>query len=237
MIEGHNITLVIPCHNEATGLQSLLPRVPAGIDEVLVVDNNSTDDTVAVARRHGARVISATRPGYGAAYQAGFAAVTTELIATLDGDDQYPIQAIPRLATQLITEQLDFISGCRFPLTNQSMPPLRQVGNHLLTAAARLLFRCHLQDTQSGMWVFRRRLLHNISCQQPGMAFSEELKLKVILAGLAFAECHISYYPRRGRSKLWPFTDGYRNLLYLLRLRLECGIINTCDARALRPKS
>lgn len=221
MIEGHTITLVIPCRNEAAGLRALLPTMPPDIDEVIVVDNNSTDDTAMVAQHHGARVITETVPGYGAAYHAGFAAVTTDLIATLDGDNQYPVQEIPHLVKQLLIHRLDFISGCRLPISSQAMPWVRKIGNYVLTAATQLLFLKRIKDTQSGMWVFHRHLLDQLHLTETGMAFSEELKLKVIMAGLAFAETTIPYYPRQGQSKLLPFSDGYRNLLYLFRLRFQ----------------
>lgn len=221
MIRGKRASLVIPCHNEAAGLRLLLPQVPDVIDEVIVVDNNSTDDTAAIARQYGARIVSEKIPGYGAAYRAGLAAARGEIIATLDGDGQYPVADVPRLVTYLLDHNLDFLSANRFPLPPGVMSPLRQLGNRLLTWAAALLFWRNIHDAQSGMWIFRRHLLARLVLRERGMAFSEEIKLKTIQAGWRFAETPITYLPRHGTSKLAPFADGWENLLYLLRLRLR----------------
>lgn len=219
MIAGKTIGVVIPCHNEATGLRQLLPQLPCELDTVIVVDNNSTDETAAVARQCGARVVIEKIPGYGAAYHTGFKAVTTDIVVTMDGDGQYPAQDIPRLVTVLLARKLDFLSACRFPMSNDAMPVLRQVGNHALTFVTRLLFGMPIKDTQSGMWIFYRALLEKVTLTEQGMAFSEELKIKVIRAGLRFGEEHIDYLPRLGKSKLVPLSDGIKNLVYLLKFR------------------
>lgn len=221
MMSGHTIGLVIPCHNEAEGLQQLLPQVPKTVDTVLVVDNNSTDETAAVAKNLGATVIFEKEPGYGRAYQAGLAAITTDIVVTLDGDGQYPPQDIERLVRIFLERKLDFLSANRFPLKGQSMPALRQTGNHLLTAAARLLFDYRIEDTQSGMWIFWRKILETVKPTQPGMPFSEELKIKTLQAGFKFGEEHIVYLPRIGTSKLVPWKDGWENLQYLIQLRFR----------------
>jgi glycosyltransferase involved in cell wall biosynthesis len=219
VIKGTTISLVIPCHNEAPGLAKILPQVPPEVDEVVVVDNNSTDGTGDIARQYGGRVITETRPGYGQAYQAGFAEATGNIIVTLDGDGQYPIQDISRLLNIFLDRNLDFLSACRFPLVGDAMPPLRRVGNRVLTGAAALLFGTAIKDTQSGMWIFWRKNLSRINPTQPGMAFSEEIKLKALSSGLKFGEEHIVYLPREGESKLAPWHDGISNLLYLIKLR------------------
>lgn len=221
MIRGNTIGIVIPCHNEERGLESLFSRVPSSVDEVIVVDNNSTDQTAEIARAHGAHVVFEKEPGYGRAYQAGFRAARANILVTMDGDGQYPIEHTPRLVNEFLDRNLDCLSGSRFPLQGKAMPRIRRLGNHLLTGAARVLFGARVQDTQSGMWVFRRELLDVIRPTQPSMPFSEEFKLKVVLAGGAFGETHIPYALRRGESTLRPFRHGWENLAYLVRLRLE----------------
>lgn len=223
MIEGYTVGVVIPCYNEEQGLEVLLPRCPREVDEVIVVNNNSTDRTDEVARRHGARVVFEKLPGYGRAYQAGFAAAQSDILVTLDGDGQYPIQDVPRLVRILLERNLDFLSGCRFPLERSSMPLMRHVGNILLTTAARMLFGVHMRDTQSGMWIFHRSLLDVVHPVEPGMPLSQEFKLKVVLAGFRFGEEHIVYAQRAGVSTLNPLKDGWENLSHLFRLRAEAG--------------
>lgn len=81
------------------------------IDEVLIVDNNSTDGSGDIARRHGARVVSEPRQGYGPAYKTGLAHASGKIIGATDGDGSYHIEDIIRCATFLIKNNLNFVSG------------------------------------------------------------------------------------------------------------------------------
>ena len=227
MIQGHTIGVVIPCHNEERGLAAILPRCPTQVDEIVVVNNNSTDRTEEVARAHGTSVVFESVPGYGRAYQTGFAAARSDILVTLDGDGQYPIEEVPRLVGVFLERNLDFLSGCRFPLAGKAMTLQRRVGNFLLTTVIRFLFKANVRDTQSGMWIFRRDLLQVIRPTHHGMAFSEELKLRVILSGFRFGEEHIPYHQREGVSTLRPLRDGWENLRYLLQLRAETRAART----------
>src|SRR6185503_14283107 len=141
MVDGKSIALIIPCYNEALGLPHVLEIVPDCVDEVIVVDNNSSDDTALIAKQMGATVVFEKRQGYGAAYKAGFANVKADIVVTLDGDGTYPIAEIPSLVQQLIAGNLDFVSACRFPLQNpENMDKVSRIGNWGLTFAARILF-------------------------------------------------------------------------------------------------
>jgi len=215
------ISLVIPCYNEEGGIRQVLARVPEAVDETLVVDNHCTDRTAEVARSLGARVVAESRRGYGAAYKAGLAAATGDLIVTLDGDGTYPPEHIPRLVDTLLDRGWDFLSACRFPLSDpRAMPWSNRMGNEVLTAATTALFLTHVRDSQSGMWVFRRALLPRLRLTSDGMAFSEEIKLEALLRGLRFGEAHIPYGVREGEVKLQKWRDGFHNLVFLLRKRL-----------------
>ncbi|MGB7505335.1 MAG: glycosyltransferase, partial [Mycobacterium sp.] len=90
------VTVVLPCLDEAASLPGVLAALPTGY-RALVVDNNSTDDTADVARRHGAQVVAESRPGYGAAVHAGVVAATTPIVAVLDGDGSLDPAELPRL--------------------------------------------------------------------------------------------------------------------------------------------
>ena len=84
------LSVVIPCYNEEDGIREVIGRMPAGVDEIVVVDNNCTDRTAELATALGARVVHEKTPGYGAAYKAGMAAARSDLIITMDGDGAYP---------------------------------------------------------------------------------------------------------------------------------------------------
>jgi len=114
MYRSNRISVVIPCHNEEEGIRAVLAQMPAMVDEVVVVDNASTDRTAAVARELGARVVYEGRKGYGRAYKTGFASARGDVLVTMDGDGTYPPDSIPLLLHVLVAENLDFISVRRW---------------------------------------------------------------------------------------------------------------------------
>jgi glycosyltransferase involved in cell wall biosynthesis len=231
------ISVVIPCFNEEHGLRHVLSHMPAYVDEVVVVDNNSTDDTARVAAELGARVVFQPFKGYGNAYQAGLPAATGDIIATVDGDGTYPAHAIAAIVDHMLDAGLDFISASRFPLRERrAMRARNVVGNKVLTYVFRALYLRRIADSQSGMWVFRRACLRDVRPTQPGMAFSEEIKIEALQApGLHFGEYHIHYTERIGETKLYPWRDGVSNLLFLFRRRL--GRLAAAPAPAPEPVS
>jgi glycosyltransferase involved in cell wall biosynthesis len=225
MYKGLTISVVIPCFNEEAGIAHVLRGMPTYVDEVIVVDNNSTDDTGDVARALGAKVIHECRKGYGSAYQAGLPHATSDIIATVDGDGTYPSGAIAHLVDELLADGLDFISASRFPLQDPRAMRRRNIlGNLVLTWTARVLFRYWFADSQSGMWVFRRSCLRWVRPRETGMAFSEEIKLDARRAPqVRFGERPIAYHERIGETKLFTWRDGFKNLAFLFRYRLRRG--------------
>jgi glycosyltransferase involved in cell wall biosynthesis len=220
MRQNHTISAVIPCYNEEQGIREVLGRMPKDVDEVVVVDNNCTDRTAEFARAGGARVVTQPVAGYGAAYKAGLAAATGEIVVTLDGDGSYAPEEIPRLVDLLLERKLDFLSGCRFPLSDhRAMELTNRIGNAILTAASLALFARPIKDSQSGMWIFRRAALDRMRLTSDGMPFSEEIKLEALMRGLAFGETHIPYGARLGEVKLRRWRDGFENLVFLIRKR------------------
>lgn len=215
------ISAVIPCYNEAESIGSVLASLPKELHEVIVVDNRCTDDTAAIATAAGARVVREERAGYGWALRAGFAAATGDVIVTLDGDGQYPPDAILPTAALLDAKRLDFISCNRFPLQNkQSLSFTRRFGNFFLTLAGNFFFGIDLKDSQSGMWVFRTSVLKKITLTSGDMPLSEEIKIRAAHhPQIRFAEFPITYHPRIGESKLFPLKHGFMNLWFFVRLR------------------
>lgn len=223
MHESHKISLVIPCYNEETGLGEILRSVPSLFDEVIVVDNASTDRTSEVARSFGARVVLESRKGYGQAYAAGFNAASGDIIVTMDGDNSYPARETLKLVYHLTGAGLDFISGCRFPLKQaRAMSLLNRLGNSLLTALFNILTLGKIKDSQSGMWAFKRAALKEMRLKSRGMAFSQEIKMEAVLnKNIVFAEVPIDYSVRLGVVKLRRWEDGTVNLLSLITKRIE----------------
>ncbi len=223
MYKGLKVSVVIPCFNEEHGIAAVLKGMPNYVDQVVVIDNNSTDETGRIALELGAEVVFETKKGYGNAYRAGLPRATGDIVATADGDGTYPTHSIGPIIDFLLEGGYDFVSASRFPLRNPDAMRFRNVlGNMILTWTARLLWLRWFADSQSGMWVFKRDVLKKIRPVSAGMPFSEEIKLLVVdNSRLRLAEYHIDYHERIGETKLFAWKDGFENLLFLFKLRLR----------------
>lgn len=224
MHNSAKISVVIPCYNEEKGLEKVLPLMPHFVNEVIVVDNNSNDQTSAIAQKYGAKVILETRQGYGWAYKAGLPAASGDIIVTMDGDGTYPLIAMSYLVNILLEDNLDFVSARRIPIdwTHSRNNIMRYLGNIALTICMAILFGKIIRDSQSGMWVFKRKILDKINVQSDGMAFSEELKIETFTnpaINCREVPIQFKYIHRIGDSKLNLWKDGLRNLLFLFKKR------------------
>ena len=223
MYKGQSITVIIPCLNEEQGIEKVLHAMPDFVDEVIVVDNNSTDRTAEVAESLGAKVIREQVRGYGRAYKRGFAAATSDLIVTLDGDHSYPVDALSYLIEAFRHLDIDFLNASRFPVRDaRAMAFKNKIGNLILSLAMSVLFFRWVRDSQSGMWVFRRAILKEMKLESDGMAFSEEIKIEALKSSkVRFGEISILYTSRLGEIKLNPWRDGFQNLWFLVKKRFS----------------
>jgi glycosyltransferase involved in cell wall biosynthesis len=221
MYKGQIITVVIPCLNEEQGIEQVLKRMPEFVDEVVVVDNGSTDRTSEVARAYGAQVIREEVRGYGRSYRRGFANARGDVIVTLDGDHSYPVDAISYLLEAFLHLEVDFLNASRFPVRDRrAMSFKHKMGNLILSLATSVLYFRWVRDSQSGMWVFRRSILEEMSLESDGMAFSEEIKIEALKnRKIRFQEISIQYSSRLGEVKLNPWRDGMYNLYFLAKKR------------------
>jgi hypothetical protein len=225
MYREFKITVVIPCLNEEQGIEQVLRRMPSFVDQVIVVDNGSTDRTSEVARSYGAQVIREDVRGYGRSYRRGFGYATGDLIVTLDGDHSYPVDAISYLIEALLHLEVDFLNASRFPVRDRKAMSFKHwVGNLVLSLAMSVLYFRWVRDSQSGMWVFRRAILDGIHLESDGMAFSEEIKAEALKhRSIQFGEIPVNYTSRLGEIKLNPWRDGLYNLWFLVRKRFTAG--------------
>jgi hypothetical protein len=221
MYKSQSITVIIPCLNEEQGIERVLRAMPEFVDEVIVVDNASTDRTTEVAISLGAKVIREDVRGYGRAYKRGFAAATGDLVVTLDGDQSYPVDALSYLIEAFLHLSVDFLSASRLPVRDrQAMSWRNKIGNLALSLSMSVLFFRWVRDSQSGMWVFRRSILEHMKLESDGMAFSEEIKIEALRdPRIRFGEISILYSSRMGETKLNLWRDGFQNLAFLAKKR------------------
>jgi dolichol-phosphate hexosyltransferase len=223
MYKGQKITVITPCLNEEQGIERVLRSMPAFVDEVIVVDNGSTDRTSDVALRLGAQVIREDVRGYGRSYKTGFGRARGDIIITLDGDHSYPPDAISYLLEAFFHLEVDFLNASRFPVRDrESMSFWNKIGNLILSMAMSILYFRWVRDSQSGMWVFRRSILEGMKLESDGMAFSEEIKIEALKnRDVRFEEISIVYSSRLGETKLNMWRDGFYNLWFLVKKRFS----------------
>ncbi len=218
---GHEIevSVVIPTLNEEESIGKVLDKIPKRDDwEIIIVDSYSKDRTVEIAKSKGAIVVMERRRGYGRAYKTGFSHARGKIIVTLDADDTYPAERIEEIVNFLKEKNLDFISCERFSnMEKGAMPPLHIIGNIILSVTTMLLFGIKIKDSQSGMWVFRKKILDKLDLRSDGMSFSEEIKIEAWKKGFRCYEYSIEYRPRKGEKKLNTWRDGFNNWIYLFK--------------------
>ncbi|OBI80591.1 glycosyltransferase [Mycobacterium asiaticum] len=191
---------MLPCLNEAESLPAVLAAIPAGY-QALVVDNNSTDDTAAVATRHGARVIAEPRPGYGAAVHAGVVAVQTPVVAVIDADGSMDPGDLPRLVDEL-QRGADMVTGRRRPVPGLHWPWVARVGTVVMSWRLRTRHGLPVHDI-APMRVARREALLELGVTDRRSGYPLELLVRAAAAGWRVVELDVSYGPRTGgKSKV-----------------------------------
>jgi len=221
MYKKNKISVVIPCHNEELGIVKTYRLIPKFVDEVLVIDNLSTDNTANLAKELGARVVSEKHKGYGFALKKGIESAKGGIVVTIDGDGTYPIEDVKVAIDYLLENNLDFVSASRFPLRNyHSMHWQNLLGNKAVSFLMKILFLREFRDGLSGMWIFKKKIYSKLLPLSSGWNLSEEIKIEAYLhPDVKFDEFRVNYHPRFGKSKLWPLKVGIENMLYLIYLR------------------
>jgi glycosyltransferase involved in cell wall biosynthesis len=220
------VTVIIPTLNEEESIGATLDEIPRDFCdelEIMIVDGRSTDKTVKIAESKGARVVMEPRKGYGRAYKTGFREADGDIIATLDGDTTYPAKDIPKFVKMLDDKKLDFITCDRLStLDKDVMSGKHKLGNWVLLKTMNVLFNMHLKDSQTGMWVFRRKILKKINLTSDGMALSEEIKIECFKnKSIKALEVPIKYRIRIGEVKIESWGDGFANWKFLFAKRFR----------------
>ncbi len=195
-----DVTVVLPCLNEAASLPGVLAAMPSGY-RALVVDNNSTDDTAEVARRHGAEVIAEPRAGYGSAVHAGVAAATAPVVAVLDADGSLDPRDLPRLVDEL-DHGADMAIGRRRPVPGSRWPWHARLGNAAVCWRLRSRYGLPVHDI-APMRVTRRDALLGLGVTDRRSGYPLELLVLAAAAGWHIVERDVDYGPRTGgKSKV-----------------------------------
>lgn len=220
----------MPCLNEADTLAVCIEKAQRALQahaitgEVIVADNGSTDGSVEIAERLGARVVPVVEKGYGSALMGGIAAARGRYILMGDADDSYDFGELPKFVERL-RGGAELVQGCRLPsgggqVLPGAMPFLhRWLGNPLFSALARLWFRAPIHDVYCGLRGFTRTLYERLDQRCTGMEFATEMIIKASLSGARISEVPITLHPDgrwSHRPHLRTFRDGWRTLRFFL---------------------
>jgi hypothetical protein len=223
------LTILMPCLNEAETLAACVRKARLGLEragvqgEVLIADNGSTDGSVAIAEKLGARVVRIKERGYGSALRGGIAAARGAWVIMGDADDSYDFSSIEGFVEKF-RQGYDLVMGCRLPRGGGAILPKampwknRWIGNPILSLIGRVFFNCPARDFHCGLRGLTREGYEKMELKTAGMEFASEMVIKATLKSLRIAEVPITLHPD-GRSRpphLKPWRDGWRHLRFML---------------------
>ena len=224
--EPLEVSVVMPCLNEAETLEACIRKAQRALQdaniagEIVVADNGSSDGSVEIAERVGARVVRVEARGYGNALMAGIAAASGKYIVMGDADDSYDFGHVPQFVERL-RKGADVVMGNRFRggIEPGAMPFLHKyLGNPVLSGIGKLLFKSPVGDFHCGLRGFSKTAFARMELRTTGMEFASEMVVKAALLGLSVSELPTSLSPdgRSRRPHLRTWSDGWRHLRFLL---------------------
>ena len=219
------VSVVIPCLNEARSIAFCIDKALAAFKaadvcgEVVVSDNGSTDGSIQIAEKHGARVVHAEIKGYGNALRKGIQEARGKFIIMGDADDSYDFSEVPGFVVKW-REGYEVVMGNRF---KGGIKPgamswhHKYVGNPVLSGLLRLLFRTDIGDSHCGMRGFTKDVYERMDLRTTGMEFASEFVIKAAKLGVRMTEIPVTLWPdKRGRPPhLRSFRDGWRHLRFM----------------------
>jgi glycosyltransferase involved in cell wall biosynthesis len=216
------IAVLVPCFNESAAIAKVVADFRAALPRatVYVYDNNSTDDTPAIAAGAGAEVRGETRRGKGNVVRRMFQDVEADIYVMVDGDDTYDAAVAPGLVDRLISDNLDMVVGKRVETHQAAYRAGHRLGNRVLTGLVRWLFGARIDDMLSGYRVFSRRFVKSFPSFSREFEIETELTVHAMQMGMPIAELPTRYKerPPGSTSKLRTFRDGWRILLTITNL-------------------
>ena len=209
------VCILIPAFNEEETIGKVIDNIPfqrlkdEGYQvDVLVVNNNSTDQTARIAASKGARVITEPVPGKGKAMRKGFEATGADFVVMMDADNTYSPVYVPEILKKLHDHPVVIGSRLRGGWERGAIKPLNVVGNFLLTMLANILYQSRISDVCTGFWGIRQEVIPNLELSLNGFQFEAELFSQLAKNNYKIGEIPIYYRCRPNHPKLASVRDG-----------------------------
>jgi len=222
------VCIVLPTLNEALAIGNVIEEIPQSVLEekgyqvdVLVVDGNSTDSTLKIAKSKGARILIESRRGKGRQIRTALEDAHADYIFMIDGDYTYPTTYIPEMLEVL--KKYPVVIGSRLKGKRQkgALRRLHLLGNHLITLLANVLYGTRISDLCTGFWGFRREVIQSLNLTSDGFQLEAELLTQLAKKGYQIGEIPILYRKRVGKTKLAVLQDGIRIARFLIVKRFR----------------
>jgi len=211
-------SLVIPAYNEVEGLPLVVREYLDVVDEVIMVDDGSSDGTFQAAQALVGGKVKLLRhevnQGKVAALRTGVVQASGDVIIFTDADNTYPARYVPQLV-QEIEKGADLVLGARIQ-ARENIPAFNRLGNNIFSFLATYISCIRIKDSQTGMRAFRREMFDKLDVKAKGLEFETKMTVRAAKLGYKIVEIPIEYRERVGKSKLNPLKDGARMLTALL---------------------
>jgi glycosyltransferase involved in cell wall biosynthesis len=216
------IAILLPCYNEGLVIRTVIERFRVAMPhaKIYVYDNNSSDDSVLIARNAGAIVRKEPRQGKGFVVRRMFTDIDADIYIMCDADETYDASAAPALVRKLVDDGLDMVVGTRTDVTGSAYRPAHKFGNWMLTSLVRTIFGEGFSDMLSGYRVFSRRFVKSFPLMSQGFEIETELTIHALQLEMPVQEVSTHFKDRvaGSESKLQTVSDGVRILWTIITL-------------------
>ena len=219
------ITVIIPAYNEEKTIQRVIREVKNYIENIIVIDDGSIDNTFEMAKSEGAIVYHhMINRGLGGALSTGIQAALlykTDIFLTFDADGQHKAEDIPKMIKPIIENHADIVIGSRLLNLSENMPRIRKLANHVANMVTYILFGIKTTDSQSGLRCFNKKTAQLISIKTNSMEVSSEIIKEIKVHNLKLVEVPIqAIYTDYSLSKGQNFVLGFKTFIKLIILKL-----------------
>jgi glycosyltransferase involved in cell wall biosynthesis len=226
------ISVIIPVFNEELTIGNVIERVKLVLqkvgfkNEIIVIDDSSTDRSLMLSNRRGIKVYSLKRHmGKGYALRAGFAKAKGAIITTIDSDGSHRPEELPSLLTPILQDKADLVIGSRYlGQKPRAAKKFNAIGVRLFNLLIKIFTRAEVSDSQSGYRVMKADVLRNMSLKSGEYEIESEMLVKTARQGFRVREVPISFKQRTyGTSRLDPIVDGFKILLSIVSANMRDG--------------